>query len=112
MSDWDMGSVAQWAAVLNTLLIAIFGFLWRQSSEALKSLHGDISRAFVELDEERQRLSKLEVALSHAPTREAIHAIHLEIAQVRGDLAVIAERVKPVAAIAERLQDNFLEAHK
>ena len=38
-----------------------------------------------------------------------MHELQLSMVEMKGQLAVIVERVAPIKAIAERLQENMLE---
>lgn len=58
------------------------------------------------------RLAKLETTVEHMPGTEAVHELQLSISDMKGQLAVIVERVGPIKAIAERLQENYLEHGK
>jgi hypothetical protein len=55
------------------------------------------------------RLAKVEVEVSHLPGAQTVHELQLSMTEMKGQLAVIVERVAPIKAIAERLQENLLE---
>lgn len=66
-------------------------------------------RADAEIDE---RLSKVETDMGHMPSKEAFHAMDVTLAELRGEIQVLAERLKPVASIADRLQEFLYEEAK
>ncbi len=68
---------------------------------------GQVSRAEV-----ADRLTTIEGQLKHLPDAESAHRMEVAIARLEGNLEVMAERLKPVAAISERLQEFLLEQAK
>jgi len=58
------------------------------------------------------RLTTLEGEVRHLPDKNAVHELQLAIEQVKGQLGIIVERVGPIKAIAERLQESMLEHGK
>jgi hypothetical protein len=55
------------------------------------------------------RLTKLESTVEHLPDGDTVHELQLSMVEMKGQLAVIVERVAPIKAIAERLQETLLE---
>ena len=60
-------------------------------------------------DDHESRLTKLESTVEHLPDGDTVHALKLAITEMKGQIDVIVERVAPIKAIAERLQETFLE---
>ncbi|OCP17450.1 MULTISPECIES: DUF2730 family protein [unclassified Ensifer] len=56
-----------------------------------------------------QRTQTLESELKHLPDRETTHRMELAMMEINGKLNVMAERLKPIEAIGERLQEALLE---
>jgi hypothetical protein len=56
-----------------------------------------------------KRLVELETTVEHLPDGDTVHELQLSMVEMKGQLAVIVERVAPIKAIAERLQETFLE---
>ncbi len=71
--------------------------------------HKDTADLIVTSNKHETRLAKLETEVAHLPGSDAVHDLRLSIMKMEGQLAVIVERVGPIKAIAERLQENFLE---
>ncbi len=71
--------------------------------------HKDVGDLLEAKNKHETRLAKLETEVGHLPGNEAVHELRLSISEMRGQLAVIVERVGPIKAIAERLQETFLE---
>ena len=84
------------------LLIAIWAKLTARSAKDLDELRR-------EQDEEKKRLASIEAKLEQMPRAESVHELRVDVARIEGALAVIGERLKPVAQVTERLQDWLLE---
>lgn len=97
------------AAVLVSTLLSIGGvvYIWltSKSSEA----HKLASTAHDEIKALQRRADALETGFAHLPTKEEFHALKLSLAEFRGALDVVSERMRPIGAISERLQELLLE---
>lgn len=62
--------------------------------------------------EHDRRIDRIEKDIEHLPDRNHAHSMQVELAQMRGEIQLLAERLKPVAAISERLQEFLLEEAK
>ncbi|WP_018701414.1 hypothetical protein [Amorphus coralli] len=58
------------------------------------------------------RLTTIEGDLKHLPDAHSAKRTEVALSEVRGELQVLSERLKPVAAISERLQEFLLEEAK
>ncbi|MTW19107.1 DUF2730 family protein [Rhodoplanes serenus] len=61
------------------------------------------------VDAGEDRLIRIEEVLEHMPDRETTHRLELSLTKMQGDLEVLAERMRPIAAISDRLQDVLIE---
>jgi hypothetical protein len=50
------------------------------------------------------RMQTVEITIGGLPTREHIHELALVISDIKGDIGKLDERLKPIGAIADRLQ--------
>lgn len=64
------------------------------------------------IDELEDRLLRMESNFQHLPDKDVSHRMELAIQEMKGELGMITERLKPVAAISERLQEFLLEQAK
>jgi hypothetical protein len=55
------------------------------------------------------RLLKAESDLAHLPDRTQTHRLELAVERLNGRMETLDERLKPVAAISDRLQEFLLE---
>ena len=72
----------------------------------------DLDRALAKVDGAEERIAVLENEIRHLPDREMTHAMELTLRDVQGQLAVLTERIIPMAKTTERLQDFLLSQGK
>jgi len=56
-----------------------------------------------------ERLSRAESRLEHMPDKDATHRLEMAIARLEGHLETMDERLKPVAAMANRVHEKMFE---
>lgn len=109
----DWGTAAQWAGVFAAIGIAIWAARAKRHDEALKELSGNVEGCGKKLAAHETRLAFLETDIKHLPTKDDFHKLQVGMTELSGQMGVIIERVGPIKAIAERLQDVMMsEAHK
>ncbi|WP_160009802.1 DUF2730 family protein [Rhizobium sp. 18055] len=85
-----------------------------------KKLDERLSKAESKLVEYDRRIQALENEIKHLPDRDTTHRIEMTMAQIMGRLdaqdatlagrfSAMDERLKPIQAIGERLQDVLIE---
>jgi hypothetical protein len=55
------------------------------------------------------RATKLEGHLNHLPDKDVTHRLELSIRDLKAEVGMLSERMKPVSAVAHRLQEVILE---
>ena len=104
-------AVLEWALVLLTFtnLGATFWNILsgpsKRNEAALKSQSESLSR----LD---QRVSVLEVAQREMPKQTDFHELEMTMTELRGTMAVLTERLKPLEAVSDRMQAWAMEQGK
>jgi predicted nucleic acid-binding Zn-ribbon protein len=68
-----------------------------------------VSALTLKVDTVEDRLVRIESDLKHLPDTKVTHRMELAIESLRADVKVLAANLKPVSAIAERMQDEMLE---
>lgn len=58
------------------------------------------------------RVQTIEGELRHLPDRDSTHRLELALEKMNGQLSSMDERLKPVAAIGERLQELLIQQVK
>ena len=106
-----VGDVALWIALANST-VALAGVAWsfltsgsRTNAKALEE-----HRQRIELVE--RQIDLLGQRLDRGPTPEAMQQIFITLARMEGQMEVFNERLMPVKAIAERLQEQALSEGK
>lgn len=58
------------------------------------------------------RLQLLEGEIRHLPDRDAAHRLEMAVERLNGRIETLDERLKPVASIADRMQELLIEQSK
>lgn len=118
----ELGSIPQWGQFAIAFAIGL-GTIWGvlskkaeaearraelQAAEVLKQSLGNKER----LDRHDARLTAIETDLRHLPDKDIVHRLEMAMARLETEVKVITERVGPIKAIAERLQEAALEHGK
>jgi len=114
-----MEFVQQWASLILSL-VAIATTIWNLMTSSAKSAHSRINK----MEEDRTktaeavvarfqlaeaRILQLEADFKHMPDRDQVHKIELQLTTLNGEFKTLSERLKPIAAIATRLQEFEFE---
>lgn len=109
------------------ILIAVAAFVWNigiyrasvrkdelaKVHERVDEVKRDLARHQEEGSASRtaiaERLTHIEGTLQHMPDAASSQRMEVAITQLQGQLAVLAERLGPVVATSERLQEFLLE---
>jgi tetrahydromethanopterin S-methyltransferase subunit B len=97
----DWGTTAQWASVGLALTALIIAWLNRRT-DAVEKLEKRVEGC-------ERGITKVSGELEHLPGKDLVHTLQLAMTEMRGQMDVIAERVKPIQAIASRMQEAMLE---
>lgn len=105
-----------WLGLVNLVLAlgaVVYSWLSREGREAhveVKALKdNDIKPLRDKVERLEDRTAKIEGEMAHLPDKDSSHRMEMAIARLEGQLAVMDERLKPVSAIAARLQDYVME---
>lgn len=104
----DLGTLAQWASAI----VAIVSLAMSVWVLATKRNRTEIDELFRRVNETDGRLAKVEGDLNHLPNKDSFHEMKVAMVELKGQMNVIIERVGPIKAIADRLQEAMLEHGK
>lgn len=114
----NINPLVVWAAAISTLLgvgTTIYNLMTagaRKNDTRIADLTckvDDTEKALtVKLTEGERRMQRIEDRLTTVPTAEMMHRLELNHATMMGELGMMSERLKPVAAIAERMQEVLM----
>lgn len=108
----DWGTAAQWGALVIAIFSLVRGELrsqdkdYKEDKKAVELQIADVDRRIVHLE---TRVAKVESELAHLPRKDSVHGLEMAMQELKGQMAVIIERVGPIKAIAERMQEVLLE---
>ena len=97
-----------WVIAFGQLLnfgLAIWGLMSSGTRANARRLDEQDGR----LQDHDRRLSAVEAEQRKLPTQEEFHDLELTMTQLTGALNVMAERLKPVEAMTERMQEWMIE---
>ena len=116
---FDMSLITACVALALTTLNLFLG-IRSILSEGEKKLDQRLAKAESKLIEHDRRIQAVENEIKHLPDRDTTHRIEMTMAQIMGRLdaqdatlagrfSAMDERLKPIQAIGERLQDVLIE---
>ncbi|CAM5397639.1 hypothetical protein AFEL58S_01985 [Afipia felis] len=118
----DVQIIVPWLALATGIASFVYA-MRRDKSQAVDQKLADLgtfadTRASKEhvasiadkLDRLEDRATRIESELSHLPDTKTVGSIELKMAELSSQVGILAERIRPVAAIADRLQEKILES--
>jgi hypothetical protein len=103
MLEWsELWQAATALGSVGALALSVYAILTARNRR-------DVGELIDTKNRHETRLAKLETEVAHLPGVQTVHELQLSMTEMKGQLAVIVERVAPIQAIAERLQENLLE---
>lgn len=100
-----------WATLASTLLsIGAVVYAWLTSGS--KAALGKIEQMEARLAATERRMDQVETDLHHLPDKDHAQRMELALAEMRGEVKVLNERLIPVAATSARLQEFLFERTK
>lgn len=107
----NISPLVVWAIALSQLLT--FGLtVWNMLSSGSRSNARRLDEHAGMLSRHSERLQSMEQALRDMPSREDFHQLDKQMTRLSGSLDVLTERLKPLEAITERMQELLLERGK
>jgi hypothetical protein len=70
---------------------------------------GDLSDVAKKVEILEGRVSTLEGEIAHLPDKEITHRLELSLVEMKGEMAAMNEKLRPVAATAMRMQELLME---
>lgn len=107
-AELNIAPMIVWVIALSTLLsfgTTVWNLVNSGSKQNARRI-GDLERR-VEMQE--SRLVRMADKLDLTPDQEMMHRLELSLARMEGNIGRLDERLKPVAAIAERMQEVLIE---
>jgi archaellum component FlaC len=108
----ELSALAPWAAVViaaASLLYSVFNGRSKDQKEKFDSLEVRVGAIGTKVDTVEDRVLTVENDLRHLPDKDATHKLSLGLQEVKTELAQLTERMKPISAMAGRIQEAMLE---
>lgn len=103
----EIAALLPWLSAA-TALLALATTLWSILSSPARKAADRVTAAEVRLATlEREQLI-LSARVDGVPTREALHGLEMSLARLEAQMGRIDERLKPISATMERMQDALL----
>ena len=100
-----------WVIALSQLLT--FGLtIWSMLSSGSRANAKRLEEHAAQLGRHSERIQTVEQAMRDIPTRDDFHKLDKQMTQLSGSLDVLTERLKPLEAITDRMQELLLERGK
>jgi uncharacterized coiled-coil protein SlyX len=100
-----MNEYAPWVSALIAAAAIIISLVGNRSKAHQRRIENMEAR----VDKLEDRVLTVEGTMAHLPDKDTTHRTEVSIAQMKGEIALLAERLKPVSEIAGRLQEYMLE---
>ncbi len=81
----------------------------KQHKDDLNAANVKIGALAAENDLLKNRIAVVEGDLRHLPDKDVTHRLELGIADLRSEMRGLSEKVKPIGAMADRIQEAILE---
>ncbi len=108
----DFQSIATVAAILLSA-IALWRSFRKDRSEAdeqkLKDVNLRVTAVAAKVEIVEDRIAAVEGELKHLPDKDATHRLELALKEMQTEMGKLTERMKPIANMADRMQEAILE---
>jgi uncharacterized coiled-coil protein SlyX len=104
----DLSFIKEWLSVVATGgVIASFILINWLRGQFTSVERFETAAKKIEILEDR--VSKTEGQIEHLPDRNTAHRMEMAIARLEGRFEILDERLKPVSAMASRMQDYLMD---
>jgi uncharacterized coiled-coil protein SlyX len=110
-ADTSVQSVMLWVAALS-MLFSFGTALWNIFSGPSKKNGVSISELTARISAQDVEVQRLRDKVEAMPNATMLHRLELSLARMEGHIDRLDERLRPVTAIAERMQDLLIEQGK
>lgn len=107
-ADTSVANLILWIAALGTLL-SVGTALWTIFSGPSKKNAATIDTMKADLAQLNAAHARLRDRVDGLPNADMMHRLELSLARMEGHIDRLDERLKPVAAISERMQELLIE---
>lgn len=110
MMEWgNIAQIASAVVAITALIVAVYNRRSEETRAAIDAVDGRVRDADQDIDLLKNRMHAVEEHIKHLPDAGTTHRLEKTMVELQGQLAVMGERLKPVAAIGDRLQEFLLQ---
>ena len=84
--------------------------LWTRHAQSKNAREKDVTDLKGEVNTLGGKLTSLEQRVDSMPTNEAVHNLQLAMTDMKGDIRVVNEQLKPISSTVKRIDDYLLRA--
>ncbi len=98
--DWLERHLALITATL-TVVVPVAGFFFRAQVNAMirdKASSSEVNALAEQIDAQETRLGRIETSITHLPTKDQMHSLHMLLAGISGDVKVATARIEDMDA--------------
>lgn len=103
----EIAALLPWLSAA-TALLALATTLWSILSSPARKAADRVAAAEARLDAMDREIVRIEARLDALPSRDALHGLELSLGRLEAQIGRIDERLKPISATMERMQDALL----
>lgn len=101
----DIGTMAQWAGVAVTILLALYTWY----AHAQRTTKGDIADVQSQIDKQAISINQLQTEMRSLPTKDAFHQLELAVTEVKGGMKVLETEIRPIALSVRRIEQFLID---
>ncbi|MGG4603055.1 DUF2730 family protein [Alcaligenaceae bacterium Me47] len=90
------------------VMISIGTTIWTVLTSGSKKNAEELGEVKTELAQQERRIQRIEDELKHLPDKSTTHRLEIALEKMSGRLSSMDERLKPIAAISERMQELLI----
>lgn len=104
-------TVSEIASLASSIgaLVALATTIWNILASGARQNKARIDAQETKLNAIEGRVAALEQSVRGMPSTGDLHKIELALSRMEGELGIMGQRLQPVAAIAERMQELLLQ---
>lgn len=104
----NISPIVVWVIALSQLLtfgLTVYNLFAAGSRVNAKNIEQHAER----LNSHDQRIAAVELAYQTVPNRKDFHDLEVRMAELRGGMDVLAERLRPLQHITDRMQESLMQ---
>lgn len=103
----DLAALLPWLSAA-TALLALATTLWSIVSSPARKAADRVTAAEVRIAALEREALMLAARIDGVPSREALHGLEMSLSRLEAQIGRIDERLKPISATMERMQDALI----